>query len=60
MSAPEREDPDTALRRAVIRACRELQPLGLTHGTSGNVSVRRDAGSFFVSPTGLPYVSLEP
>lgn len=60
MSAPQGEDPDLALRRALIRACRELQPLGLTHGTSGNISVRRDAGSFFVSPTGLPYASLEP
>jgi L-fuculose-phosphate aldolase len=60
VSVPEREDSDTALRRALIRACRELQPLGLTHGTSGNVSVRRDASSFFVSPTGLSYASLEP
>lgn len=60
MSAAAREDADTALRRAVIGACQDLQRLGLTHGTSGNVSVRRDADSFFVSPTGLPYASLEP
>ena len=51
---------ELALRRALIEACRELQRQGLTHGTSGNVSVRRDAESFFVSPTGLPYASLEP
>lgn len=51
---------DGALRRALIEACRELQRRGLTHGTSGNVSVRRDAESFFVTPTGLPYASLEP
>jgi L-fuculose-phosphate aldolase len=51
---------DAALRRALIEACRDLQRQGLTHGTSGNVSVRRDAESFFVSPTGLPYASLEP
>ncbi len=55
-----REDADAALRRAVIEACRALHGLGLTHGTSGNVSVRRDAESFFVSPTGLSYDSLEP
>ncbi|MHB1872784.1 MAG: class II aldolase/adducin family protein [Steroidobacteraceae bacterium] len=51
---------DAALRRALIEACRDLQRQGLTHGTSGNVSVRRDAESFFVSPTGLAYASLEP
>lgn len=51
---------DAQLRSAVIEACRQMQRSGLTHGTSGNVSVRRDARSFFVSPTGLPYDSLEP
>ena len=51
---------DTELRSALISTCRELQRQGLSHGTSGNVSVRRDATSFFVSPTGLPYESLEP
>jgi len=48
------------LPRAVIAACRELSRRGLSHGTSGNVSVRRDARQFFVSPTGMPYDSLEP
>lgn len=51
---------DDELRRGVIHACRELVRRGLTHGTSGNVSVRRDAGRFFVSPTGRPYETLEP
>ncbi|MDA8349634.1 MAG: class II aldolase/adducin family protein [Pseudomonadota bacterium] len=51
---------DGQLCRALIEACGDLQRLGLTHGTSGNVSIRRDADSFFVSPTGLPYDSLEP
>jgi L-fuculose-phosphate aldolase len=51
-------DPD--LRAAVISGCRDLTRLGLTYGTSGNVSVRRDAASFFVSPTGVPYDTLEP
>ena len=50
---------DVQLRRALIEACRDLQRLGLTQGTSGNVSIRRDADSFFVSPTGLAYDSLE-
>jgi L-fuculose-phosphate aldolase len=51
---------DTTLRAAVIDACRALARLGLTHGTSGNVGVRRDERRFFVSPTGMPYDVLEP
>ena len=47
-------------REQVVAACRDLVRLGLTHGTSGNVSVRRDASSLFISPTGLAYESLEP
>ncbi|HVS78359.1 MAG TPA: class II aldolase/adducin family protein [Steroidobacteraceae bacterium] len=52
--------PDPMLRAAVIAGCRELTRLGLTYGTSGNVSVRRDPGGFFVSPTGVAYETLEP
>jgi L-fuculose-phosphate aldolase len=51
-----KSDPD--LRAAVISGCRDLTRLGLTYGTSGNVSVRRDAASFFVSPTGVAYDTL--
>jgi L-fuculose-phosphate aldolase len=51
---------DDALREAVIGACRELVRRGLALGTSGNVSVRRDERHFFISPTGMPYDSLEP
>ncbi|HME41265.1 MAG TPA: S-methyl-5-thioribose kinase [Steroidobacteraceae bacterium] len=51
---------DTRLREAVIFACRELARLGLAIGTSGNVSVRRDTRRFFISPTGMPYDTLEP
>jgi L-fuculose-phosphate aldolase len=51
---------DAARRDAVIAACRALTRLGLTQGTSGNVSLRRDARQFFISPTGTPYEGLEP
>ena len=51
---------DLELRAAVISGCRDLTRLGLTYGTSGNVSVRRDPASFFVSPTGMAYHALEP
>ena len=50
---------DLQLREQVVAACRDLARLGLTQGTSGNVSVRRDASSLFISPTGMPYEALE-
>ncbi|MGH8142594.1 MAG: class II aldolase/adducin family protein [Steroidobacteraceae bacterium] len=46
-------------RDAVIAACRELARRGLVHGTSGNVSLRRDQARFFVSPSGLAYELLQ-
>ena len=51
---------DTAQRAELVAACRELTRRGLTYGTSGNVSIRCDAGHFFVSPTGADYEALEP
>jgi len=51
---------DHVLQEGVIATCRALARSGLTHGTSGNVSVRRDAESFFVSPTGMAYDALDP
>jgi L-fuculose-phosphate aldolase len=50
---------DRKMQEAVISACRELTRLRLTHGTSGNVSLRRDERQFFVSPTGMSYDALE-
>ena len=48
-----------ALRMMVLAACRELTRRGLTHGTSGNVSVRCDERRFFVSPSGMDYELLQ-
>jgi len=60
MIEPDGAMTDKQLREAVIAACRALVQRGLAHGTSGNVSVRRDERRFFVSPTGMPYDELEP
>jgi L-fuculose-phosphate aldolase len=49
---------DEALRESIVRGCRELSRRGLSYGKSGNISVRRDERSFFVSPTGMAYESL--
>jgi L-fuculose-phosphate aldolase len=59
MTVSLRATNDETLREAVIRGCREITRRGLTYGTSGNVSVRRDARSFFVTPTGMPGELLE-
>lgn len=50
---------DGELRRSIVAGCRELAHRGLTPGTSGNISIRRDANGFFVSPTGLSYDVLD-
>jgi L-fuculose-phosphate aldolase len=51
---------DEDLRRSIVMGCRELTGRGLTSGTSGNISARRDARGFFVSPTGMSYPELDP
>jgi len=51
---------DDALRADLIATCRALTARGLTHGKSGNVSVRRDAETFLISPTGIAYDQLQP
>lgn len=48
-----------ALRKAVIAAARQMEPLGINRGTSGNVSVRA-GGGLLVTPTGVPYDALAP
>lgn len=50
---------DEELCAAVVAACRVLGSSGLSHGTSGNVSVRAGAHGFFISPTGMAYETLE-
>lgn len=50
---------DRAAREAVIAAARRTVALGLTHGTSGNVSVR-DGSGLLITPTALPYDALAP
>lgn len=43
-----------------MAASRALARRGLTPGKSGNISVRRDASHFIVTPTGMAYELLEP
>lgn len=59
MTGAKMENADLEQRQALVGACRELTRRGLTYGTSGNISVRRDADSCFISPTGSDYEELE-
>jgi L-fuculose-phosphate aldolase len=59
MSASGARPSFAALRTMVLAACRELTRRGLTHGKSGNVSVRYDEQRFFVSPSGIDYELLQ-
>ena len=43
-----------------MSASRELTRSGLTHGKSGNLSLRRDASHFLITPTGMDYELLKP
>lgn len=47
------------IRHEIVEAMRRMEALGLTQGTSGNVSVRRGDG-FLISPSGVPPAALTP
>lgn len=48
------------LRGALIETCLAMQTSGLTFGTSGNASVRLDAETLLITPTGMAYDALQP
>ena len=50
---------DDDLRAALVAACRELTRRDLSHGTSGNIGLRRDERRFLISPSGMPYDALQ-
>ena len=50
---------DMREREAILAAARRAVAVGLTHGTSGNLSVRVDGG-MIITPTGLEYDALAP
>ncbi len=60
-SASNRDAPadEASLRRAIVDASRHLVALGLSQGTSGNVSVRWGDG-LLITPSGIPPDAIEP
>jgi L-fuculose-phosphate aldolase len=53
-------DPtDEPLRREMVATCRAMNASGINQGTAGNVSIRNARG-FLVTPSSLPYDSMQP
>ncbi|NEU13623.1 class II aldolase [Methylobacterium sp. BTF04] len=55
MPAP--NSPEATIRSAIVAAMRDLIALGLSQGTSGNISVRWGSG-LLITPSGIPAESL--
>lgn len=51
---------DTGLREEICELARSLFERGYTHGSTGNISARTEAGGLLVSPTGTSFGRLDP
>jgi L-fuculose-phosphate aldolase len=49
----------TEKRQSIIDACLRMNALGINQGTSGNISLRHEAG-MLITPTSVPYESMKP
>lgn len=50
---------ETAARESIVRIARSMYERGLTHGSTGNISVRIDGG-WLMTPTGSSFGDLDP
>jgi L-fuculose-phosphate aldolase len=50
---------DREKRQSIIDACLRMNALGINQGTSGNISLRHQAG-MLVTPTSVPYEAMQP
>ena len=55
MSATDQQDK----RQSIIDACRRMNALGINQGTSGNISLRHEAG-LLITPTSVSYEAMQP
>lgn len=46
-------------RQSIIDACQRMNRLGINQGTSGNISLRHQAG-MLITPSGVPYDEMQP
>jgi L-fuculose-phosphate aldolase len=50
---------DRKKRQSIIDACLRMNQLGINQGTSGNISLRHEAG-MLITPTSVPYEAMQP
>src|SRR5580693_8253805 len=50
---------DREKRQSIIDACLRMNAIGINQGTSGNISLRHDAG-MLITPTSVPYEEMTP
>jgi L-fuculose-phosphate aldolase len=50
---------DNEKRQSIIDACVCMNALGINQGTSGNISLRHEAG-MLITPTSVPYETMQP
>jgi L-fuculose-phosphate aldolase len=50
---------DPEKRQSIIDACLRMNALGVNQGTSGNISLRHEAG-MLITPTSVPYEAMQP
>src|SRR3981081_929803 len=50
---------DNEKRKSIIDACVRMNALGINQGTSGNISLRHEAG-MLITPTSVPYETMQP
>ena len=50
---------DREKRQSIIKACLQMNQLGINQGTSGNISLRHEGG-MLITPTSTPYESMQP
>ncbi len=50
---------DAETRESIIDACLRMHALGINQGTSGNISLRHEAG-LLITPTSIPYETMRP
>lgn len=50
---------DAEKRQSIIDACLRMNALGINQGTSGNISLRHEAG-LLITPTSVPYETMRP
>src|ERR1700723_1880763 len=50
---------DREKRQTIIDACRRMNAVGINQGTSGNISLRHEAG-MLITPTSVPYEAMQP